>query len=82
MQVLINVPDTLSQTVIQKYIKQLEIRLQKKARKAEKIPNADSALTEAQKTELDNRLHDYLTHPDDVLSWQEVKALALAKIAS
>lgn len=42
MQVLINVPDTLSQVVIQKYIKQLETRLQKEARKAEKIPNAET----------------------------------------
>lgn len=38
-------------------------------------------LTKAQENELDNRLNDYLTNPNDVLSWQEVKASALAKIA-
>ena len=36
--------------------------------------NTTPALIEAQKTELDNRLNDYLTNPNDVLSWQEVKA--------
>jgi putative addiction module component (TIGR02574 family) len=38
------------------------------------------SLTEMQKTELDCRLADYLANPDDVVSWSEVKAAALAKI--
>ncbi len=38
------------------------------------------SLTETQKSELDHRLADYLANPDDVLSWSEVKAAALAKI--
>ncbi len=42
--------------------------------------NAAPALTETQKTELDNRLSDYLANPNDVLCWHEVKATALAKI--
>lgn len=37
-------------------------------------------LTEAQKTELDRRLEGHLANPNDVLSWSEVKAAALAKI--
>jgi putative addiction module component (TIGR02574 family) len=37
-------------------------------------------LTEAQKTELDRRLADYLANPTDVVSWNDVKAAALAKI--
>lgn len=40
---------------------------------------AAPALTEAQKTELDRRLADHLTNPNDVLPWSEVKAAALAK---
>jgi putative addiction module component (TIGR02574 family) len=35
--------------------------------------NTTPALIEAQKTELDNRLNDYLNNPNDVLSWQEIK---------
>ena len=38
---------------------------------------ADSAavpLTPAQQTELDQRLSDHQAHPDDVVSWQEVKS--------
>jgi putative addiction module component (TIGR02574 family) len=42
--------------------------------------DATPALTENQKTELDNRLNDYLANPNDVLSWQEVKTAALTKI--
>ena len=38
------------------------------------------SLTEAQKTELDRRLADHLANPNDVVSWSEVKAVALAKI--
>ena len=41
---------------------------------------AAPALTEAQKTELDRRLADHLANPNDVVSWSEVKATALAKI--
>ena len=41
---------------------------------------AAPSLTEAQKTELDRRLADYLTNPNDVVSWNDVKAAALAKI--
>ncbi len=43
--------------------------------------DAVPSLTEAQKTELDHRLADYLANPNDVVSWSEVKAAALAKIA-
>ena len=42
--------------------------------------NAVPPLTEAQKAELDRRLADHLANPDDVVSWDEVKAAALAKI--
>jgi len=38
------------------------------------------SLTEVQKSELDRRLADHLANPDDVVSWSEVKAAALAKI--
>ncbi|MHB1619974.1 MAG: addiction module protein [Sulfuricella sp.] len=41
---------------------------------------AAPSLTAAQKTELDRRLADYLTNPNDVVSWGDVKAAALAKI--
>jgi len=41
---------------------------------------AAPSLTEAQKTELDHRLADYLANPNDVVSWNDVKAAALAKI--
>ena len=42
--------------------------------------NAVPPLTEAQETELDRRLTHHLENPDDVVSWNEVKAAALAKI--
>ncbi|WP_081908879.1 addiction module protein [Ferriphaselus sp. R-1] len=42
--------------------------------------NAVPPLTEVQKAELDRRLADHLANPDDVVSWDEVKAAALAKI--
>ena len=42
MQMLINVPDSLPQAIIQKYIKQLEEGLKKEARKSEKIPNEET----------------------------------------
>ncbi len=41
---------------------------------------AAPSLTEAQKTELDRRLANYLANPNDVVSWNEVKEAALAKI--
>ena len=41
---------------------------------------AAPSLTNAQKMELDRRLADHLENPDDVDSWSEVKAAALAKI--
>lgn len=40
------------------------------------------AITSAQKTELDSRLSDHLSNPDDVISWSEVKAKALANTAN
>jgi putative addiction module component (TIGR02574 family) len=47
------------------------------------IVNRDAApsITDAQKNELDYRLTDYLANPNDVLSWDEVKASAYAKIS-
>lgn len=42
--------------------------------------NAVPPLTEEQKTELDRRLANHLKNPDDVISWDEVKAAALAKM--
>jgi putative addiction module component (TIGR02574 family) len=47
------------------------------------IVNRDAApsITDAQKDELDYRLTDYLANPNDVLSWDEVKASAYAKIS-
>ena len=41
---------------------------------------AAPSLTEAQKMELDRRLADYLANSNDVVSWNDVKAAALAKI--
>jgi putative addiction module component (TIGR02574 family) len=37
-------------------------------------------LTEAQREELDRRLADHESNPDDVVSWDDVKASALAHI--
>lgn len=37
-------------------------------------------LTELQQKELERRLDNYLANPNEVQSWQEVKAAALAKI--
>ena len=42
--------------------------------------DAAPSLTEAQKTELDRRLADYIANPNDVVPWSEVKAAALTKI--
>jgi putative addiction module component (TIGR02574 family) len=41
---------------------------------------AAPSLTNAQKTELDRRLANHLENSEDVDSWSEVKAAALAKI--
>jgi putative addiction module component (TIGR02574 family) len=37
-------------------------------------------LTDAQKQELERRLADHAYAPDDVVSWEEAKAQALARI--
>lgn len=37
-------------------------------------------LTDAQKAELERRIADHETNPDDVVPWEEVKASALARI--
>lgn len=42
--------------------------------------NAVPALTEAQKAELDRRIADHEANPDDVVSWEEVKAEAVRRI--
>lgn len=42
--------------------------------------NAVPGPTDAQKTELDRRLAEHEASPDDVVSWSEVKASALAHI--
>jgi len=42
--------------------------------------NAVPGPTDAQKTELDRRLADHEANPDDVVSWSEVKASAIAHI--
>jgi putative addiction module component (TIGR02574 family) len=38
------------------------------------------SLTDAQEAELDRRLADHLANPHDTVSWDEVRADALAKI--
>ena len=35
---------------------------------------ADPDLTTAQKRELDRRITDYETNPDDVMTWEEIKS--------
>ena len=42
--------------------------------------NAVPPLTEAQAAELDRRIADHEANPDDVVSWEEVKAEALKRI--
>jgi putative addiction module component (TIGR02574 family) len=39
----------------------------------------DTALTEAQRNELERRLADHLANPTDVIPWEAVKAKALAR---
>ena len=36
--------------------------------------SADVPLTDAQRTELERRIADHEANPDDVVSWEEVKA--------
>ncbi len=38
------------------------------------------SLTDAQKLELDRRLADHLANPDDLIAWDDVKAVALFTI--
>ena len=40
----------------------------------------EPSLTESQKLELDRRLADHLANHNDVITWDDVKAAALAKI--
>ena len=40
----------------------------------------DTPLTEAQRLELDRRLHDHETNPDDVVPWEVVKASISARL--
>jgi len=37
-------------------------------------------LTDAQRAELDRRLADHEAHPDDVVSWEEVKSSIAARL--
>jgi putative addiction module component (TIGR02574 family) len=37
-------------------------------------------LTDAQRTELERRYHDIEAHPEDLTSWEEVKAATLARL--
>jgi putative addiction module component (TIGR02574 family) len=41
---------------------------------------AAPAMTDMQKAELDRRLAEHLSTPDDVVPWSEVKATALSKV--
>jgi putative addiction module component (TIGR02574 family) len=43
--------------------------------------NAVPPLTEAQTAELDRRIADHEANPDDVVSWDELKAEALKRIS-
>ena len=42
--------------------------------------NAVPPLTRAQEAELDSRIADHEANPDDVVSWEEVKAAALRRL--
>lgn len=42
--------------------------------------NAVPPMTQSQTVELDRRIADHEKHPDDVISWDEVKAEALKRI--
>ena len=41
---------------------------------------AVTPLTDAQRAELDRRLADHEAHPDDVVSWEEVKSSITARL--
>jgi putative addiction module component (TIGR02574 family) len=41
---------------------------------------AATPLTDAQRAELDRRLADHEAHPDDVVSWEEVKFSITARL--
>ena len=41
---------------------------------------AATPLTDAQPAELDRRLADHEAHPDDVVSWEEVKSSITARL--
>ncbi len=41
---------------------------------------AATPLTDAQRAELDRRLADHESHPDDVVSWEEVKSSITARL--
>ncbi len=41
---------------------------------------ADTPLTDAQRTELERRLADHETYPDDVVSWEEVQSSITARL--
>jgi putative addiction module component (TIGR02574 family) len=43
--------------------------------------NAVPPLTKAQTAELDRRIADHVANPDDVVSWEELKAEALKRIS-
>lgn len=46
----------------------------------EEFPDADLALTPDQAAELDRRLADHEVNPDDVVSWDALKAATNAKL--
>ena len=46
----------------------------------ESLTDISLDLTDQQKKELDRRYDDYLKHPDDVATWQEVETYVLAKL--
>lgn len=43
--------------------------------------NTVPVLTTAQKAELDHRLENYMETPNDVLTWDEVKAAAMHRLS-
>jgi putative addiction module component (TIGR02574 family) len=43
--------------------------------------SAAASLTDAQRAELDRRLADYASNPDDVVPWEDVKASITARLS-